>query len=571
MNKKIFGIAALFLAGMFSACDDAFLTTAPKGVLSQQSLESKKGVDALLVGAYSLLDGVGSGNTSWHSAVSNWVYGDVASDDGYKGTDAGDQPEITFIETYNWLPVNNHFRGKWRNVYDGIARSNDVLQVMAKAKDMTEAEKAQVAAEARFLRGYYHFEAKKMWNKVPYIDEKTYDPGNPESTKVTNTADIWAQVEADLKAAYDVLPVNQTQKGRATKYAAAALLAKAYMFQSKFAQAKPLLDEIINSGKYRLVDSYHDNYRAATENNVESIFEVQMSVNDGSPGGQNGNAGNVLNYPYGTGPGGCCGFEQPSQNLVNAFKTTPTGLPMFDDFNEVDVKNDEGINSDAPFTPHQGPLDPRLDWTVGRRGIPYLDWGPHPGKAWIRDQVYAGPYSPKKAVFYKSDQGTYRHATNRNNANNYRMIRLAHVLLWRAEVAVEENDLEKARELVNLIRNRAANPAGYVKNADGTPAANYVIAPYLLPFASQEEARKAVRFETRLEFAMEGHRFFDLVRWGIADQVLNAYLAKEKTKRVYLNGATFTKGRNEYFPIPQPEIINSTVGGNPTLTQNAGY
>lgn len=571
MNKKIFAFAALFAAGLLASCDDAFLTTQPKGVLSQQSLESKKGVDALLIGAYSLLDGVGSGNTSWHSAVSNWVYGGVASDDTYKGTDAGDQPEITFIETYNWLPVNTHFRGKWRNVYDGIARSNDVLQIMANAKDMTEAEKAQATAEARFLRGYYHFEAKKMWNKVPYIDEKTYDPSNPESTKLPNTEDIWAKIEADFKAAYDVLPVNQSQKGRATKYAAAAFLAKAYLFQAKFTQAKPLLDEIINSGKYVLVASYHDNYRAPTDNNAESIFEVQMSVNDGSPGGNNGNNGNVLNYPYGTGPGGCCGFEQPSQNLVNAFQTTPEGLPLLDTFNDVDVKNDEGVDSNTPFTPHTGPLDPRLDWTVGRRGIPYLDWGPHPGKAWIRDQVYGGPYSPKKALFYKGDQGTYRHATNRNNANNYRMIRLAHVLLWRAEVAVEENDLEKARELINQVRARAANPAGFVKNADNTPAANYVISTYPVPFASQQEARKAVRFETRLEFGMEGHRFFDLVRWGIADQVLNAYLAKEKSKRVYLNGATFTKGRNEYYPIPQPEIINSTVGGKPTLTQNPGY
>lgn len=565
MNKKVFGIAAIIVASFMTACDDEFLTTEPKGVVGQRSLESKKGVDALLIGAYSLLDGVGSGNTSWHSAVTNWVYGAVASDDTYKGTDAGDQPEITFIETYNWLPTNNHFRGKWRHVYDGIARSNDVLLVMANAKDMTDDEKAQVTAEARFLRGHYHFEAKKMWNMVPYIDENTYDPLNPESTKISNAEDIWPKIEADFKAAYDVLPVNQTQVGRATKYAAAAYLAKAYMFQKKYAEAKPLLDEIIASGEYILVPSYYDNYNAATNNNAESIFEVQMSVNDGSPGGSNGNNGNILNYPY-TGPWNCCGFEQPSQNLVNAFKTEG-GLPMLDTFNEVDVKNDEGLDATASFTPYEGPLDPRLDHTVGRRGIPYLDFGIHTGKPWVRDQVYAGPYSPKKMIPIKG----FYHATNRNNSNNYRMIRLAHVLLWRAEVAVEEGDLEKAQELVNQIRARTANPAGFVKMADGSPAANYVISTYQAPFANQEEARKAVQFETRLEFGMEGHRFFDLVRWGIADQVLNAYVAKEQQKRIYLNGATFTKGKNEYFPIPQPEIINSTVGGENTLTQNPGY
>ncbi|MHA6246923.1 RagB/SusD family nutrient uptake outer membrane protein [Pontibacter sp. CAU 1760] len=565
MKRKIFGIAAIVMAGFLGACDEDFLTTAPKGVVGQSSLESKKGVNALLIGAYSLLDGVGSGNTAWHSAVTNWVYGAVASDDTYKGTDAGDQPEITFIETYNWLPSNNHFRGKWRHVYDGIARSNDVLLVMANAKDMTDAEKAQVTAEARFLRGHYHFEAKKMWNKVPYLDEKTYDPSNPEGAKVANTADIWPKIEADFKAAYDVLPVNQTQIGRATKYAAAAYLAKAYMFQGKFAEAKPLLDEIIASGKYALTPTYYANYNAATNNNGESIFEVQMSVNDGSPGGVNGNNGNILNYPY-TGPWNCCGFEQPSQNLVNAFKTE-SGLPMLDTFNQVDVKNDEGLDATAAFTPYEGPLDPRLDHTVGRRGIPYLDFGIHTGKPWIRDQVYAGPYSPKKMIPMKG----FYHATNRNNSNNYRMIRLAHVLLWRAEVAVAENDFERARELVNMLRTRAANPAGFVKMPDGTPAANYVIDTYKVPFTSKEQALKAVQFETRLEFGMEGHRFFDLVRWGIADQVLNAYVAKEQQKRIYLSGSSFKKGVNEYFPIPQQEIINSTVGGENTLTQNPGY
>ncbi|MDQ3292242.1 MAG: RagB/SusD family nutrient uptake outer membrane protein [Bacteroidota bacterium] len=566
MNKINIGLAVLMGVGLFTACSDDFLTTSPRGVVGQQSqLENKRGVDALLIGAYSLLDGVGSGNTSWHSAVTNWIYGGVASDDTYKGTDAGDQPEITFIETYNWIPTNTHFRGKWRNVYDGVARCNDVLLVMAKATDMTEAEKAQVTAETRFLRGHYHFEAKKMWNMVPYIDETIYNPNDPQSTKIPNTEDIWPKIEADFKAAYDVLPETQAQKGRATKYAAAAYLAKAYLFQHKYAEAKPLLDEIIASGRYSLTPTYFENYNAATNNNIESIFEVQFSVNDGSPGGLNGNDGNVLNYPY-IGPWTCCGFEQPSQNLVNAFQTS-NGLPLLDTFNDTDVKNDEGLNVTDPFIPYTGPLDPRLDHTVGRRGIPYLDHGIHAGKSWIRDQVYAGPYSPKKAVWTKG----FNHATNRNNSNNYRMIRLGHVLLWRAEVAVEENDLETARTLVNQIRTRAANPNGFVKMPDGTPAANYVISTYNTPFPDQETARKIVRFETRLEFGMEGHRFFDLVRWGIAAEVLNAYVEKEKTKRTYLNGAVFRKGINEYYPIPQAEIINSTVGGQNTLKQNPGY
>jgi hypothetical protein len=335
-----------------------------------------------------------------------------------------------------------------------------------------------------------------------------------------------------------------------------------------------LLEEIVASGQFKLMDNFHDNFKAVTNNNAESIFEVQYSVNDGASGGENGNIGSTLNYPYGGGGvTTCCGFFQPSQNLVNAFKTDPaTGLPLLDTFNDVDVTSDQGIEATAPFTPYTGSVDPRLDWTVGRRGIPYLDWGIHPGKTYVRDQAYGGPYSPKKHVMYRSDVGTNTFAGNpRLNANNYRMIRYSHVILWLAEIAVEQGDLEAARGYVNLIRARAAKPAGFVKKADGTPAANYVIGEYTTPFPDKATAMKAVRFEQRLEFAMEGHRRFDLVRWGIAEQTLNAYYTVEGTKRSYLNNVRFVAGKHEYFPIPIQEILNSQVAGQQTLQQNPGY
>ncbi|MDB5262817.1 MAG: RagB/SusD protein, partial [Adhaeribacter sp.] len=308
-------------------------------------------------------------------------------------------------------------------------------------------------------------------------------------------------------------------------------------------------------------------------NNPESIFEIQNSVNDGAPGGENGNIGATLNYPYGGGGvTTCCGFFQPSQNLVNAFKTGADGLPLLETFNNSDVKSDQNIEATQPYTPDEGPLDPRLDWTVGRRGIPFLDWGVHPGKTYVRDQAYGGPYSPKKHVMYRSDVGTNTFAGNpRLNANNYRMIRYSHVLLWLAEIETELGNLDAARGYVNQIRRRAANPDGFVKKADGTPAANYVIKEYTTPWTDQAMARKAVQFEQRLELGMEGHRRFDLVRWGIADQVLNAYYAVEGNKRSYLRGVQFVKGKHEYFPIPLQEILNSTVAGKPTLTQNNGY
>jgi hypothetical protein len=574
MKKIIILSSTLFLV-LISSCSDSFLDVKPKAVLTGSALQNSKGVNSLLTAAYALLDGWATAEGAYRSyqvGADNWVYGSVASDDAYKGTISGDQPPISLIEQENIASDNIYFRGKWRGMYDGIARTNDVLQNLAQATDISAADAAEITAEARFLRGFFHSELLKMYRNVPYIDETIYDPNNLESTKIPNNTDIYPKVEADLKAAYDVLPKTQAQKGRPTRWAAAALLAKVYLFQNKYADAKALLEEIVASGQYKLMDSYHDNFKAVTNNNAESIFEVEYSVNDGASGGENGNIGSTLNYPYGGGGvTTCCGFFQPSQNLVNAFKTGADGLPLLDTFNDSDVTNDQGIESTAPFTPYTGTLDPRLDWTVGRRGIPYLDWGVHPGKAYVRDQSYGGPYSPKKHVMYRSDVGTNTFAGNpRLNANNYRMIRYSHVLLWLAEIAVEQNDLATAMGYVNQIRTRAAKPAGFVKNADGTPAANYLINLYTV-FPDQAYARKAVQFEERLEFAMEGHRRFDLVRWGIADQTLNAYYTVEGTKRSYLSGVTFVKGKHEYFPIPIQEILNSQVSGQPTLKQNDGY
>ncbi|WP_080240554.1 RagB/SusD family nutrient uptake outer membrane protein [Spirosoma rigui] len=575
MKKTLFISSVLCLA-VASSCSDKFLDVQPKAALAVTTLQNKVGVNSLLIGAYALLDGWATPEgayRSYQAGADNWVYGSVASDDAYKGTNAGDQPPISLIEQGLIQSDNVYFRGKWRGMYDGIARTNDVLQTLAVAKDVTDAERAQITAEARFLRGHYHFELKKMYNMVPYIDEKVYNPNDLESTKVPNNEDIWPKIVADLKAAYDVLPTKQSQVGRPTKWAAAATLAKAYLFQKKYAEAKVLLEGIVASGQYRLMPNYHDNFRAATNNNAESIFEVQYSVNDGASGGENGNAGSTLNYPYGGGGvTTCCGFFQPSQNLVNAFKTSANGLPLLDTFNNEDLTSDQGIESDKPFTPYAGPVDPRLDWTVGRRGVQYLDWGVHPGKNYVRDQAYGGPYSPKKHVMYRSDVGTNTFAGNpRLNANNYRMIRYSHVLLWLAEIETEIGDLDKARSYVNQIRKRAANPDGFVKNPDGKPAANYTISEYSSPWGTKEEARKAVQFEQRLEFAMEGHRRFDLVRWGIAAPTLNAYYAVEGKKRSYLNGVQFVEKKHEYFPIPIQEILNSKKGATITLTQNPGY
>jgi len=572
LKMKFLVTGALSAMVLLYACKKSFLERAPLGTLDETTLANNAGVQGLLIGAYSTLNGFGNAGGGFYSSATNWAFGGVASDDAYKGSDAGDQGnELNSFETYTVTASNSPIGGKWAASYDGITRCNDVLRIMAKATDMTDADKKNVAGQARFLRGHFHFEVKKIFNKIPYVDETvTYADKN---YNVPNTVDNWPKIEADFKFAVDNLPEAQDAVGRANKSAAKAFLAKVYMFQKKFAEAKVLLDDIIANGKtptgkkYDLV-KFADNFNAQTENSAESVFAVQHSVNDGSLANKSGWS-EVLNFPYNNGtndmPGGCCGFYQPTQNLVNAYRVDAAGLPFLTTFNDVNIKSDQGLKSTDPFTPDTAPVDARLDWSVGRRGIPYLDWGAHRGQVWIRDQSNGGPYSPIKNVYYKSQEKKLTDAsfwTNGVVATNYNIIRFSDVLLMSAEAEVEAGSLAKAKDLVNRVRARAADPTGWVP---GSPA-TYSVGLYPA-FASQDFGRMAVRFERRLELAMEGHRFFDLVRWGIAAETLNAYVAKEKSLRSYLNNANFIKGRSEYFPIPLGEIDLSQG----TLTQNPGY
>lgn len=587
MKFRIFAIgtaaATVVLAGV--ACNKKFLDADTVGLLTpdQEEFQSKKGAEQLLAGAYAAIKGTG-----WEGGVQNWVYGSIEGIEANKGSDAGDQADIVPIQQFSALPGNNYFNLKWKAVYEGVARSNATIRLASSLSEeaLPAADKDQILAEARFLRGFYHLEAKKMWNNVPYVDETVTYPEATAANVTNDGVDIWPKIMEDFQFARTTLAAKKDQIGRVNKWAAEAFYAKALLFQGKYAEALPILTDVVNNGstangvKYALAPSFYDNFNPEKDNDpavrAEAVLSFESSINDGSTG-FNANYEQILNFPYNAGPGGCCGFFQPSFSFVNAFRTSG-GLPLLDgSFNTPanEVKNDMGIESDKPFTPDAGPLDPRLDHTVGRRGIPYLDWGKYPGKAWIRDQGNGGPYAPKKMSYAKSQQGKFTDNTSWTSgltSTNYKLMRFADVLLMAAEAEVEAGSVTNALGYVNQVRARAAKPDTWVMDSAGTaPAANYVINTYA-SFADVATAREAVRMERLLELGMEGHRFFDLVRWGVAEAEINKLLSYEKPKlSAGYGSATFQAPKNLYYPIPQRQIDLQQANGSSTLKQNPGY
>ena len=577
----------LFAILVSVGCADEFLDKAPQAKISTTGLASEEGIAGILVGAYKSLNGQGlDGQAPWENDIHNWVFGGIASDNAVKGTDAGDQPEQSFIEAYDLNSFNNHIKNKWRGVYKGVARANDVITAIQALQEgdnaMPQASADQMTAEARFIRGVMHLEAQKMWRNPVYVGDDVYNLNDVNSTKVPNTGPIWDKIEADFEAAASTLPATQSDVGRPTKWAAKAFLAKTMLSQGwpggsanagKLNSAKSLLLEVVNSGQFKLLDKYDDNFYVRTNNSEESIFEVQMEVSSASYGA--GNTGIGLAHPY-ISPWGCCGFYQATQDLVNSFRTdAATGLPLLDDYNKdnvTDPLNGAVIDANQSF-------DARIDHSIGRPGILYK--GHHiMQNDYIRDITYAGPYFMMKHVTEPEAFGVA--GWGNISANNYRIMRLSMIYLWLAEIEVETGSLEKAREYVNLLRTRAANPAGFVPEAiqgasraeyttTSNPAANYNTGLYTAAWTDKNVARKAVRHESRMETAGEGHRFFDLQRWGVQNEVLTKYVNFEKQYRIYLNNANFESPKNEYYPIPQEAIDNSQLDGAATLTQDSNY
>ena len=589
---SIYTASAAVMLVLGGGCSKGFLNKPALGALASNQVNTLDGVNALLVGAYAVLDGQGSGNAAigggnaWEASPSNWIYGSVAGGDSHKGSSISDQPPIVPIACAQEVASNGFFNDKWKALFEGVTRCNTVLSTLKISPTISDANAKEITAEAVFLRGHYYFELRKFFKQVPWIDETTTD------FKQSNTTEIWPKIEADFTQAMTDLPATQTSVGMANKWAAMCYLAKVYVYEGKWAEAKALYDQIIPSSYggtgtggmtsnglvYGLADRFEDNFDAATKNGKESVFAIQMTANDGSNSIANANGGDMLNFPYNS-PFRCCGFFQPSVDLANSYRTDATGLPYVSDYNDHAIKTDQGLGSDDAFTTDAGNIDPRLDWTVARRGIPVHDWGNHPGANWIRDQGSAGPYSNKKNLYWQATAGTYSDQSTwaPGSAINYSIIRFADVLLLAAEAEAQLGNYAQAEVYVNDVRSRAANPVNvlhkYLSDSNpmggfsSTPAANYVVSDYPAGYFTSSTALPAIYFERKLELACEGHRFFDIARWGIAAQTMNAYYAYEGQITGDLSTGHFTANKNEYFPIPQAQIDLSSG----KLQQNTGY
>ncbi len=571
---------------MINSCSEDFLTKEPPGVAAGSVMQTPEGVEALLIGVYERTQG----SDMFGGALnSDWTYSGGCSDDAYKGTSAGDQSNFNLLERYEALPNNPYLRARWADSYSGVARANVCLEFLWTTqkgpKPLSAARATQVEAEAKCLRAWFHMQANKVFEKIPYITTQT-ELGDTKPEEVTNDSPGWDGIEKDLQFAIANLPTTKinNEVGRVTKYAAEAMLAQAYMFQKKLSSAKPLLDDIISSGKFSLAAQFTYNFDCTHENNSESIFELQCSTTATSTSQTMGSGCNF----HQKGPASCggWGFYQPSRNLFDAFQVDDNGLPILDPSAREHLATDMLVGSGEDFTPTQHLLDPRVDWLIARRGVDFLGWGIHPGNDWIREQNNGGPFMTKIFMHTKAEQALCLNGTGFNNPKNFRTYRYASVLLWRAEVAIADNDLELARSYVNMIRNRSklstpvmglctstknlsTNPVvDYTK-----PAANYKIEPYpgpgLYPFDTQANALLAVQNETRLEFACTNMRFWDLRRWGILEQTLNAYIADDITFRSFMAGpvAHFNATEDDYWPLPQDQIdLQKGV-----LTQDPAY
>lgn len=567
-NKKLIAMSALVSLLLLGSCNDV-LDYTPKGVLSSADLTSPDAIEGLVTAAYAAI-----GNGDMIGPIhSNWVYGSVRSDDAYKGGGGtSDVGEIDALEHYNLVtPAMDAFVTRtWRNHFKSISRCNVALRAVNTLNEADFPDKNIRLGELRFLRGHSYFTLKLLYKNIPQFDENTSDEDILKTSNDLGNDASWNKIAEDFQFAADHLPQNQPEAGRASKPAAQAYLAKVRLYQAyeqnethqvtrvnpaRLQEVVDLTQSVISSGKYALSGDIAENFIPETENGPESIFAIQFTVNDGTTAGRM-NYEDGLNYPHGAPQYGCCGFHAASQNLLNAHTTDANGWPNFNTFN----------NRNADLTTQT--VDPRLDHTIGIDGHVYkYDNTRLFSNSWVRDPGVYGNLHTMRAQQLSTSSSYFKLGPFMGSAKNIDILRYDDVLLMQAEAYIQLNQHDRALPLINQVRNRAAASTERLKKADGTFASKYLLKPYTTDVWTREFAWTALVWERRLEFATEGARFFDLVRWGVAAQVLNDFIETEKVRRPYLSTAKFTAGRDEYLPVPQAEIT-FTKG---LYKQNPGY
>ena len=558
-----------------SSCDSFLEEQIPQGTLSDEQVKNPAYVDNMVTSAYAVFTTAEDINSSF----SMWNY-DVRSDDAYKGGSSTNDGDVFHqIEVgQGILPTNWNLNDMWVRIYNALSRVNTAIAVVESC-DESYSLKGERLAEMKFLRAYAHFMAKRLYKNIPFVmrTDLTYDEYNTLSNHEYTNDEGWALIARDLEEAYAVLPVKQADKGRPTKAACAAFLAKVYLYKA-YRQDDASSNQVTSvdaddlkkviqytdpaiyaAGGYGLEKDIHNNFRPEDqyENGCESLWAIQYSRNDGSTYGN-------LNWSYGLitpnipdVTDGGCDFYKPSQNLVNAFRTDADGLPLIDTFNQ---KNYDKATDNA---------DPRLFLTVGMTGLPYMF-----NKEFIMDQSSAwsrsgGLYGYNVTLKQNVDPALIGSYLIRGSfwasPMNRIVFRYADVILERAEAEAQLGNASEAVRLVNEIRTRAAGSTQMIADYPNRYGVKLYCKNYTGSY-SKDEALRIVKMERRLELAMESERFFDLVRWGEASKVLNDYFAAEKERVTFLSDAVFTANKNEYLPIPHSQISSS----NGHYTQNIG-
>ncbi len=576
--KTIQLISSVLSLSFLLSCT-SLLDEKPQGVIDDSDLNSAEKVEQMVIAAYSFC-----GQNHFNKQFGMpYEEGSVRGGEAYKGgSGTNDNAERNLWETFTYMQAttSSDLDNLWWVHYVGVGRVHDALR---RAQALSEDEfplKNQRIAELRFLRGHIYMYMKLCFRFFPYIDENTpTDEYDKVSNDTLTDQELWGKLIDDFRFAVANLPEKQTEVGRPTRFAAEAYLAKTLLFaayeqnetnqvininKEKLTEVAELCKDVIDHSGKSLFPNFAHNFLWEYENGQESLWAIQYSANnDNSPVGRN-NA--WLIYPVNS-EYGCCGFLQPSVNMMNRFKTVK-GVPDFENFNTGEMLDNKEAFSKIP-------MDPRLMHTAC---VPEMPWKYDPEfimeKSWVRTPEVYGYSMSQKLIVLPSCPCFRKTNPFMGSGLNYDVLRLDEVMLWRAEALIQlggQANLSEALSLINEIRQRAATSTDNLKFADGTPTGKFEVNAYIpgvnCPAWDQEFAFKALRWERNLEFCTEGKWFFDLVRWGIAAEEMNAYFKVEKTRRSYLKDAQFTKGRDEYFPIPQTQI--SYVKG--LYKQNPGY